>query len=178
VTLNELVSSTPIAPINSSIIPPTPTMPPSNTQQQHHVLLLNEHYQSMLKKIWNIFEYSICFEFKHDDNGTDGKEEAENLMLDRHLDQMLMCSIYGACKATGLSIKFQDIMKHYRLINDWNSTEANGSISSQIYRSIRIDDETNRGDLIMFYNQVFLRKLKIYIGQLHQKVSKTSFKRI
>lgn len=185
--MNDLVSSTPIAPINNTIIAPTPHIPPPpsthNVPQQHHVLLLNEHYQIMLKKIWNIFEYSICVELDalNDDDETkqstlDEKEDGKNLMLDRHLDQIIMCSIYGACKASGLSIKFQDIMKHYRLINNSTNTNEATTSLSQIYRSIRIDNVNNRGDLIEFYNRVYLKKLKHYIGQLNQKVKIMNFK--
>jgi hypothetical protein len=180
--MNDLVSSTPIAPINNTIIAPTPPPPLPNVPQQHQVLLLNEHYQIMLKKIWNIFEYSICVELDalnhvETKQSTLDEKEEKNLMLDRHLDQIIMCSIYGACKASGLPIKFQDIMKHYRLLNNCpNTIEANSL--SQIYRSIRIDSANNRSDLIEFYNRVYLKKLKHYIGQLNQKVKLIKIRRI
>ena len=126
-----------------------------------------EKLQLILKKIWNIFEFAICFNCSSDDeNGAMIKTNVDNLMLDRHLDQLLMCSIYGACKAHGLTgVKFQDIMKHYRIIN------AVGSNTNHVYRSVRSDneDEEERGDLIAFYNRIFLRKLKVYISQLNHQ---------
>jgi hypothetical protein len=142
----DLVSSTPImttAGASASIIPPSPISTSqviTNTNNQH-TLLLNEHYQLALKKIWNIFEYAICFQ-----------QQQENLMLERHLDQLLMCSIYAACKISNMPIKFQDIMKHYRT-NDNNL----------IYRSVLLHDSSHRADLITFYNQIFLKKLKTFI---------------
>ncbi|XP_052816423.1 retinoblastoma-like protein 1 isoform X2 [Mya arenaria] len=55
------------------------------------------------------------------------------LLRDRHLDQLIMCSIYIIAKVTGKSQAFQDIMKCYRL---------QPQAQSHVYRSVLL---TSRG---------------------------------
>ncbi|XP_005753998.1 retinoblastoma-like protein 1 [Pundamilia nyererei] len=129
-------------------------------------------------KIWTCFEHSLV--------------HYTNLMKDRHLDQLLLCSIYIISKITKDTHTFQDIMKCYR-----SQPQAN----SHVYRSVllrrtpreQVADEnmevdpvsggesaekTNqhsgnlncsqsggeeeRGDLIQFYNTVYVLKMKSF----------------
>ena len=95
-----LVSSTPAAATAAtSIITPTTTMI-TNTNNQH-IHLITEQQQLFYKKIWNIFEYSVSV----------GGASSSNLMQNRTLDQILMCAVYTACKISGVSIQFQDIIR-------------------------------------------------------------------
>lgn len=97
-----LISSTPAAAATTaatSIITPTTTMI-TNTNNQH-VHLITEQQQLFYKKIWNIFEYSVSV----------GGASSSNLMQNRTLDQILMCAVYTACKISGVSIQFQDIIR-------------------------------------------------------------------
>uniref|UniRef100_A0A674MSQ5 RB transcriptional corepressor like 2 n=1 Tax=Takifugu rubripes TaxID=31033 RepID=A0A674MSQ5_TAKRU len=52
------------------------------------------------RKIWTCFEYSLV--------------HCTNLMMDRHLDQLLMCAVYIMSKVTKEDRSFQNIMKCYR----------------------------------------------------------------
>ncbi len=52
-------------------------------------------------QMWTCFEYTMV--------------EHVHLMIDRHLDQLLMCSVYVMAKVTGKDRSFQDIMKCYRV---------------------------------------------------------------
>ena len=118
--------------------------------------------------------------------------ENVDMMKDRHLDQLLMCSLYICFKVAGQNITFTDIMKHYR-----NQPQA----ASHVYRSVLLKktastknddgsadtekpkesvkagppptptkpaasssvvDGEERGDLITFYNEVFMQRLKEY----------------
>uniref|UniRef100_A0A669E5R5 Retinoblastoma-like protein 1 n=1 Tax=Oreochromis niloticus TaxID=8128 RepID=A0A669E5R5_ORENI len=119
-------------------------------------------------KIWTCFEHSLV--------------HCTDLMKDRHLDQLLLCSIYIISKITKETHTFQDIMKCYR-----SQPQAN----SHVYRSVllrrtpreQVADEnmesdsqtvlTNlncsqsggeeeRGDLIQFYNTVYVLKMKSF----------------
>uniref|UniRef100_A0AAQ5XBR7 Retinoblastoma-like 1 (p107) n=1 Tax=Amphiprion ocellaris TaxID=80972 RepID=A0AAQ5XBR7_AMPOC len=117
-------------------------------------------------KIWTCFEHSLV--------------HSTDLMKDRHLDQLLLCSIYIISKITKETHTFQDIMKCYR---------SQPQASSHVYRSVllrhtpreQVADEnmekTNqlpgdansnqsveeeRGDLIQFYNSVFVLKMKSF----------------
>uniref|UniRef100_UPI003AAE0AD5 retinoblastoma-like protein 1 isoform X2 n=1 Tax=Centroberyx gerrardi TaxID=166262 RepID=UPI003AAE0AD5 len=123
-------------------------------------------------KIWTCFEHSLV--------------HCTDLMRDRHLDQLLLCSIYIISKITKETHTFQDIMKCYR---------SQPQASSHVYRSVLIrhtsreqvadenmevdpasekanqvsgeassdqSGEEERGDLIQFYNSVFVLKMKSF----------------
>ncbi|XP_069508219.1 retinoblastoma-like protein 1 isoform X1 [Ambystoma mexicanum] len=130
----------------------------------------------LLRKIWTCFEYTLV-------NCTD-------LMKDRHLDQLLLCSFYLMAKITKEEITFHDIMKYYR-----NQPQANSHVYRSVLlkhtgqvvtadsknqsRNIEMDDvgdpsesklpkspceatEEERGDLIKFYNTVYVRRVKCF----------------
>lgn len=77
---------------------------------------LNLQSADTIKQIWTIFEYSIV-------NCT------MELICDRHLDQMVMCSIYLFARIKKLKHKFADIMKVYRTLPQ---------SYSHVYRSVFI----------------------------------------
>ncbi|GIY26106.1 retinoblastoma-like protein 1 [Caerostris extrusa] len=58
-----------------------------------------------------------------------------DLMCDRHLDQLLMCSVYVICKVTKEDRSFQEIMKHYRL---------QPQAASHVYRSVLLASKGNK----------------------------------
>uniref|UniRef100_A0A4W4E040 Retinoblastoma-like 1 (p107) n=1 Tax=Electrophorus electricus TaxID=8005 RepID=A0A4W4E040_ELEEL len=117
-------------------------------------------------KIWTCFEHSLVY--------------CTDLMKDRHLDQLLLCAIYIIAKISKEEHTFQDIMKCYR---------SQPQASSHVYRCVLLrkrckvtnpsffhliilaltersnraegDRESEeRGDLIQFYNSVYVLKLK------------------
>uniref|UniRef100_A0A3Q2CBU5 Retinoblastoma-like 1 (p107) n=1 Tax=Cyprinodon variegatus TaxID=28743 RepID=A0A3Q2CBU5_CYPVA len=109
-------------------------------------------------KIWTCFEHALV--------------HCTDLMKDRHLDQLLLCCIYIISKITKETHTFQDIMKCYR---------SQPQASSHVYRSVLLrrtpreqpadenmevdsasEEEEERGDLIQFYNTVFVLKMKSF----------------
>uniref|UniRef100_A0A8D3CHK2 Retinoblastoma-like protein 1 n=1 Tax=Scophthalmus maximus TaxID=52904 RepID=A0A8D3CHK2_SCOMX len=112
-------------------------------------------------KIWTCFEHALV--------------HCTDLMKDRHLDQLLLCSIYIISKITKETHTFQDIMKCYR---------SQPQASSHVYRSVLLrhgdarepvadenmevdpvsggECDEERGDLIQFYNAVFVLKMKSF----------------
>ncbi|KAL8603054.1 hypothetical protein ACOMHN_015619 [Nucella lapillus] len=56
--------------------------------------------------------------------------QSSHLLRDRHLDQMLMCSVYIMAKVTERPLNFQDIMKCYRF---------QPQAQSHVYRSVLLD---------------------------------------
>ncbi|XP_044048161.1 retinoblastoma-like protein 2 isoform X6 [Siniperca chuatsi] len=156
------------------------------------------------RKIWTCFEYSLV--------------HCTELMMDRHLDQFLMCAVYVMAKVTKEDQPFQNIMKCYRtqpqassnvyrcvLISgrrrrhsgsndakrhnssaDTNQDPAGGDISPVPVRSSSTlptpqpgsapstpnknssssssstvgDGEEERGDLIHFYNNVYIKQMR------------------
>ncbi|XP_077581531.1 retinoblastoma-like protein 1 [Stigmatopora nigra] len=93
-------------------------------------------------KIWTGLEHSLV-------HGTE-------LMKDRHLDQMLLCAVYIMAKISKEALTFPDIMKCYR---------SQPQASSHVYRSVllRASPPEERGDLIQFYNSVYVLKMKSYV---------------
>uniref|UniRef100_A0A8C3VVK2 Retinoblastoma-like protein 2 n=1 Tax=Catagonus wagneri TaxID=51154 RepID=A0A8C3VVK2_9CETA len=73
------------------------------------------------KKIWTCFEFSII--------------QCPELMMDRHLDQLLMCAIYVMAKVTKEDKSFQNIMRCYR---------TQPQARSQVYRSVLIKAKRKR----------------------------------
>uniref|UniRef100_A0A6Q2YTA4 Retinoblastoma-like protein 1 n=1 Tax=Esox lucius TaxID=8010 RepID=A0A6Q2YTA4_ESOLU len=116
-------------------------------------------------KIWTCFEHSIV--------------QSPELMKDRHLDQLLLCAIYIISKITKDAHSFQDIMKCYR-----SQPQASSHVSSELWPQcsehlplppyLSAAEKANRssikespmyqgeerGDLIQFYNSVYVLKMK------------------
>ncbi|XP_070814956.1 retinoblastoma-like protein 1 [Chaetodon trifascialis] len=126
-------------------------------------------------KIWTCFEHTLV--------------HCTDLMRGRHLDQLLLCSVYIISKITKETHTFHDIMKCYR---------SQPQASSHVYRSVLLrhtpreqvadenmevdpasggesaektnqvsgdanqSEEEERGDLIQFYNSVFVLKIKSF----------------
>lgn len=73
------------------------------------------------RKIWTCFEFSLV--------------HCTELMMDRHLDQLLMCAVYVMAKVTKEDKSFQNIMKCYR---------SQPQASSSVYRSVLISGRRRR----------------------------------
>ncbi|XP_064097871.1 retinoblastoma-like protein 1 [Macrobrachium nipponense] len=127
--------------------------------------------KELRKKIWTCFEHSII--------------HYTELMRDRHMDQMVMCAIYITCKVTQNDRIFQEIMKHYRnqpqaashvyrsvLISRSSAPSSEGVSTkqssvppptpSQVTGTSANFESEERGDLILFYNQVYVQKMKAF----------------
>ncbi|NWY71449.1 RBL2 protein, partial [Erithacus rubecula] len=73
------------------------------------------------KKIWTCFEYSLV--------------HCPEIMMDRHLDQLLMCAVYVMTKVTNEDRSFQNIMRCYR---------TQPQAKSHVYRSVLIKGRRRR----------------------------------
>ncbi|XP_073953586.1 LOW QUALITY PROTEIN: retinoblastoma-like protein 1 [Choristoneura fumiferana] len=101
------------------------------------------------RKIWTCLEHSIM--------------KQTHLMKDRHLDQILMCSVYVICKVSNnpnnqVERTFADIMRCYR---------QRPLADNHVYRSVLIkqgsgDSSPERGDLINFYNKVYVQCMQTF----------------
>jgi retinoblastoma-like protein 1 len=120
----------------------------------------------LIKQTWTCFEHAI--------------RTHTQIMRGRHLDQILMCSVYIISKATGQQLKFEDIMKCYR-------TQRNAA--SHVYRSVLIKNcdrgdvpltpvdpnvaaapsMEDRGDIIRFYNAVFVETMGAFAEQFSSR---------
>lgn len=82
-----------------------------------------------------------------------------HLLMDRHLDQLVMCTIYSVAKISELrQITFNNIINKYAYL--FQSKEY----VAQIYTQCVINQDTGQtNDIINFYNEVYLKQMKQYI---------------
>lgn len=108
---------------------------------------LSETYQIIYKKIWLVFEYSIS-----NSSSSENGNETHSLLKNRHMDQLIMCSIYIVCRISGIEVHFKDILAAYR--------QFEPSTNSRIYREVVINGDVD--DIVAFYNKIFVLRLKSY----------------
>lgn len=104
----------------------------------------------LLRKIWTCFENAL--------------RNNVHLMKDRHLDQIIMCTIYSMCKITKRSVTFHEIMAEYRFQPHYQSHVYRSILlNNNATKDVAVDYDQDRGDIIMFYNQIFVTEMKSYI---------------
>lgn len=107
------------------------------------------------------------------------------MMKDRHLDQILMCAVYIMCRVSKNDKTFTEIMRCYRSqpqaashvyrsvlmvkIDETNNTASSEETNQQVIRcnnpteipgTATVHDQKVRGDLILFYNTVYIRTMQ------------------
>jgi hypothetical protein len=118
-------------------------------------LLQSLHAIALLDKCWSVLTHIFA--------------EKRTLMRNRHLDQLLMATIYSVAKVLHINgkqlvrdVTFRSIIKQY--------TETFGSERGHVYRSVllRADPKgaPTYGDVIKFYNDVYVPELKDYVLSL------------
>lgn len=107
-------------------------------------------------QIWHIVEHSIIV-------------HGEELLQQRHLDQLLMCAIYLCGRKSHLRITFSDIIQQYR---------RQPHAHSSIYRAVHFADGLPDTDIITFYNQVYIPRMADYAVALHCEQSSSEKKTV
>ncbi|KAI1241870.1 hypothetical protein IHE44_0005372 [Lamprotornis superbus] len=102
--------------------------------------LLSEH-PDLEPLIWTLFQHTLQNEYE--------------LMRDRHLDQIMMCSMYGICKVKNVDLRFKIIVSAYKEFCNTNQ---------ETFKRVLIREE-QYDSIIVFYNLVFMQKLKTNILQ-------------
>ncbi|GMF13625.1 unnamed protein product [Phytophthora lilii] len=105
-----------------------------------------------------------------------------NLLKDRHLDLIMLCSIYAVCKVSrgpnvsqaAATMSFKRLLASYKQLNrqtpaGMNSSSGSPIVSSRIgdgvTHNIKLDGEHSRGDIIKFYNRCYIAPMKVFILQ-------------
>jgi retinoblastoma-like protein 1 len=96
--------------------------------------------------------------------------EQTNLVYNRHIDQIILVSVYGVCKASaGISsnsLQFKDIIYQY---------SKQPQSSEEIFWAVVLEQNdpelevVNRGDIISFYNKVFVGRVKEFLLTLRER---------
>ncbi|XP_078415590.1 retinoblastoma-associated protein isoform X1 [Cetorhinus maximus] len=106
----------------------------------NHLHLPSDHPQ-LEAIIWTLFQHTLGNEYE--------------LMKDRHLDQIMMCSMYAICKVKNIDLRFKTIVTAYK---DLPNT------SQETFKHVLIK-EGQYDSIIGFYNLVFMQRLKTNILQ-------------
>ncbi|XP_069002766.1 retinoblastoma-associated protein isoform X1 [Embiotoca jacksoni] len=91
--------------------------------------------------IWTLFQHTLQHEYE--------------LMRDRHLDQLMMSAMYAVCKVKSVDLRFKTIVTAYKNMPNTNQ---------ETFKHVLIT-ESHYDSIIVFYNQVFMQKLKTNILQ-------------
>uniref|UniRef100_A0AAR2LLF3 Retinoblastoma 1 n=1 Tax=Pygocentrus nattereri TaxID=42514 RepID=A0AAR2LLF3_PYGNA len=91
--------------------------------------------------IWTLLQHTLQNEYE--------------LMKDRHLDQLMMCAMYAICKVKNVDLRFKTIVTAYKELPNTNQ---------EIFKHVLIR-EGQYDSIIVFYNLVFMQKLKTNILQ-------------
>ncbi|KAK2514279.1 Rb1 [Columba guinea] len=102
--------------------------------------LLSDHPDLELL-IWTLFQHTLQNEYE--------------LMRDRHLDQIMMCCMYGICKVKNVDLRFKTIVSAYKELPNTNQ---------ETFKRVLIREE-QYDSIIVFYNLEFMQKLKTNILQ-------------
>ena len=71
-------------------------------------------------------------------------DKARNLLVGRHLDQLLMCAVYGVCKVNQRPVTFRHIIEQYR---------RQQGASPRTFREVKMRNPSDPpADIIQFYN--------------------------
>ncbi|XP_062907198.1 retinoblastoma-associated protein isoform X1 [Mobula hypostoma] len=106
----------------------------------NHLHLPSEHPQ-LEAIIWTLFQHALANEHE--------------LMKDRHLDQIMMCSMYAICKVKNIDLRFKTIVTAYKDLPNTNQ---------ETFKHVLIK-EGQYDSIIGFYNLVFIQRLKTNILQ-------------
>ncbi|KAK9137314.1 hypothetical protein Sjap_007908 [Stephania japonica] len=82
-----------------------------------------------------------------------------SLFFNRHIDQIILCSLYGVAKISQLNLTFREIVYNYR---------KQPQCKPQVFRSVFVDGSSRHNvrmgqehvDIITFYNDVFIPTVK------------------
>lgn len=100
--------------------------------------------QKIMDQIWTAVNWCI--------------QNARGLFRNRHIDCILLCTIYAVCKVNELphEVKFKHVIAHYK---------RKVFRKNQVIHNILLRSPDIRGDIIQFYNQVFVNQMKNIILQ-------------
>ncbi|XP_072518823.1 retinoblastoma-associated protein [Salminus brasiliensis] len=91
--------------------------------------------------IWTLLQHTLQNEYE--------------LMKDRHLDQLMMSAMYAICKVKNVDLRFKTIVTAYKELPNTNQ---------ETFKRVLIR-EGQYDSIIVFYNLVFMQKLKTNILQ-------------
>ncbi len=121
---------------------------------------MNLRNDTIKEKIWEAAK--VCLSAETD------------LLIDRHVDQLILCGVYAVCKMEQSkergaqskkppackSYSFNDIVASYIGLN-----RTRGRVTNALFQSVKISEGRN-GDIIEFYNTIYVPRMKSALSKL------------
>ncbi|QDZ25277.1 retinoblastoma-related protein [Chloropicon primus] len=79
--------------------------------------------------------------------------EQTRLMYNRHIDQIVLCTLYGVAKVNSCIVTFREIVHHYSKQTQCKQEVYRAVVLKQTYPDLQIEET---GDIIQFYNRCFV----------------------
>ncbi|KAH9571413.1 hypothetical protein CY35_02G093600 [Sphagnum magellanicum] len=108
--------------------------------------------QPLVERVYRVFQHTLHRE--------------TSLFFNRHIDQLILCTIYGVCKVSKATVTFRDIIHQYRM---------QPQCKLHVFRNVFIDLPSWRragaggqetGDIVKFYNEIFVHSTKTFLLQI------------
>jgi len=97
---------------------------------------------ALTQQVWDVFLFII--------------NSARDLLVGRHLDQILMCAVFGVCKVNQRQVTFRQIIEQYK---------RQPGASPRTFREVRMATvEEEPQDIIQFYNMIFIPKMEEHLN--------------
>ncbi|XBH55999.1 hypothetical protein VPH35_077936 [Triticum aestivum] len=91
-------------------------------------------------------------------------DQQTTLFFNRHIDQLILCSLYGVAKVSQLTLTFKEIVNNYK---------REQQCIPEVFRSVFVVNTNHNGglgsrhvDIIVFYNEVFVPAVKPFLVAL------------
>lgn len=106
----------------------------------------------------------------------------QHLLQNRHLDLIVLCSIYAVCKVSrgphvsqaAATMSFKKLLACYKQLF-WQTSSGLNSIAGSpfvpsrdgegVTYNIPLESDSSRGDIIKFYNRCYIQPMKVFILQ-------------
>ncbi|KAK4538104.1 hypothetical protein CDCA_CDCA16G4129 [Cyanidium caldarium] len=110
---------------------------------------LGLHDESFESRAWAVFKHALA--------------EQWELFVGRHVDTIVMCSVYGAGKVLPeVLLKFSDVIAAYKAVVAGSECVRPCDSLQAVFRDVPLDDG-ERGDVIAFYNMIFIPHMKRFL---------------
>ncbi len=104
--------------------------------------------ESTKEKTWELMKHCLSVE--------------TDMMIDRHIDQLLLCTIYAISKMSPSKFTFNNIISHYIDLH----AQASENITS-LFFNVKIDEHKFE-DIIGFYNHIYILRVKSAVCSICQ----------
>ncbi|AQK57623.1 retinoblastoma-related protein 2 [Zea mays] len=107
-------------------------------------------YMEQTERVYNVFKQIL--------------DQQTTLFFNRHIDQLILCCLYGVAKVCQLELSFREILNNYK---------KEAQCKPEVFLSIYIGSRNHNGvlisrhvDIITFYNEVFVPAAKPFLVSL------------